>query len=143
MGANSGYESGSVTQSGGDTVSQYLKLGYNQNEAWEMSQQKAAADAQQAELDKQLQREGISPMADAMSGSESVRRRGDTNQQRVGQDTRVREIGGSEVGMGKTEVEKPKAQAPVTQGGMWSAKRAPTDLASVQSRVLKSITGLN
>ena len=71
------------------------------------------------------------------SGTQSVRRRGSSEQQRVGQDTRVRGDEGSGMG-GAAGV--PTTQQPTAQNPLWQGARQATDLASIQQRVLQSLT---
>ena len=81
-------------------------------------------------------------------GTTSVRRRGSSEQTRVGNDTRVRDDSSSGTAgaegntMGKAMAESsgsPVGQ-PAQGGGLWQATRQPTELASIQQRVLQSLT---
>lgn len=87
--------------------------------------------------------------AGAASATQSVRRRGSAEQQRVGQDTRVREDASSGTGgaagsaMGSAMAANTGAQPSVQQASqnpLWQGARQATDLASIQQRVLQSLT---
>lgn len=155
MGANSARESdsfrrGSESESS-SVYEQARKAGQDKESAKQLSEQ-----AQQVEAEQRMA--GIDPnknqgdaYGQAAVGSQSVRRRGSTDQQRVGQDTRVREMGNTEGGMGSADqagmaagMEAPtqQAQPPTSINPMWKATRAPTDLASVQARVVQSLSGM-
>nr|UVX62844.1 MAG: hypothetical protein [Bacteriophage sp.] len=80
-------------------------------------------------------------------GTTAVRRRGSSEQTRVGNDTRVRDDAssgtagakGSSIGQAMAESSgSPLGQS--VQNGLWQATRQPTDLASIQQRVLQSLT---
>lgn len=93
------------------------------------------------------------------TGSTSVRYRGSTSQTRVGDDTRVRSgttstgtgqsVGNTDSGMaaalksatGTQFADMGNVQPVEGSVNTWSGKRAPTDLASIRQRVLKSVTG--
>lgn len=108
--------------------------------------------ANQAQITREQQQAGIDPSKfkyDGTTGSESVRRRGASDQQRVGADTRVRDdassgtAGATGAGMGAAMSQAAgtqQATAPAQSNAMWQATRQPTDLASVQQRVLQSFT---
>lgn len=83
------------------------------------------------------------------SGTQSVRRRGSSEQQRVGQDTRVRDdvssgtggAAGSAMGQAMSgSAGVPATQQPTAQNPLWQGARQATDLASIQQRVLQSLT---
>jgi len=86
--------------------------------------------------------------AGAGSGSQSVRRRGSSEQQRVGQDTRVRGdegsgmggAAGSSIGQAMSQAAGAPATQQTTSTGLWQGTRQATDLASIQQRVLQSLT---
>lgn len=88
--------------------------------------------------------------AGAASSTQSVRRRGSSEQQRVGQDTRVRGdegsgmagAAGSAMGSAMAATSGPAQQAvqPAAQNPLWQGARQRTDLASIQQRVLQSLT---
>ena len=93
------------------------------------------------------------------TGTNAVRYRGSTSQTRVGDDTRVRSgtassgsgqsVGDTGSGMaaalksatGTQYADMGNVQPVESAVNVWSGKRAPTDLASVRQRVLKSVTG--
>lgn len=155
MGANSARESDSFRRGSeserSSVYEQARKAGQDKESAKQLSEQ-----AQQVEAEQRMA--GIDPnknqgdaYGQAAVGSQSVRRRGSTDQQRVGQDTRVREMGNTEGGMGSAgmaegmgapEDTTPKVTAPTGSNAMWKATRAPTDLASVQARVVQSLSGM-
>lgn len=113
--------------------------------------EKQELQANQAQIAREQQKAGIDPSKfkyDGNTGSESVRRRGSAEQQRVGSDTRVRDdsssgtAGAAGAGMGAAMSQAAGTQqaAPVQANAMWQATRQPTDLASIQQRVLQSLT---
>lgn len=83
---------------------------------------------------------GVDPYGASGISSQSVRRRGDTDQQRVGSDTRIRNEATQESGIGTAMQQAANPQPIQTTNGLWQALRSPTDLASIQARVLQSIT---
>lgn len=78
--------------------------------------------------------------------TQSFRRRGSTEQSRVGNDTRVRGdatsgtagAGGGAMGTAMQEASG-AATAQSNQNPLWQATRQPVDLASIQQRVLQSL----
>lgn len=92
------------------------------------------------------------------TGSMSVRYRGSTDQTRVGNDTRVRggtdssstgqSIGATDKGMaaamqsatGKQFADSSDVQPVASKSNAWQGNRTPVNLASVQQRVLKSLS---
>lgn len=81
-------------------------------------------------------------------GTTAVRRRGSSEQTRVGSDTRVRDDAssgtagaqGSSIGKAMAESSGSPVGQPAQGGSLWQASRQPTDLASIQQRVLQSLT---
>ena len=86
--------------------------------------------------------------SDNSTGSQSVRRRGSSQQQRVGLDTRVRGdessgtggAAGASIGAAMSDAAgaTPATQSASSQNPLWKGARQPTDLASIQQRVLQS-----
>lgn len=157
MGANSARETDTVRRSTSspdvykETYDQAIKSGQNKDTAKQLADQARQIAANQVEAGIDTTKSQGDAYGQAAVGSQSVRRRGSTEQQRVGQDTRVREMGNTEGGMGSAEqagmaagMEAPtqQAQAPTGVNPMWKATRAPTDLASVQARVVQSLSGM-
>lgn len=87
------------------------------------------------------------PYGSAGLANQSVRRRGSSEQQRVGQDTRVRGdqssgtagAAGSSIGKAMAEATGSAVGQPMQTNSLWQATRQPTDLASIQQRVLQSL----
>lgn len=94
------------------------------------------------------QKGDLNPMSGGGGGTTSVRRRGSSEQTRVGNDTRVRDDAssgtagakGSSIGQAMAESSGSPVGQPAQGGGLWQATRQPTDLASIQQRVLQSLT---
>lgn len=88
----------------------------------------------------------VDPYGTSGISNQSVRRRGDSTQQRVGTDTRVRDdassgtagAAGGSIGAAMSQAAAP-AVPEQPQNAMWQAARQPTDLASIQQRVLQSL----
>lgn len=133
-----GGSNGTGATATGETLQQQLqRQGFSSAEI----QQRLALDKQQQELAAQQAKGQVAP-GDPYGGSQtqSIRKRGTTEQQRVSMDTRTRgPDGGQATSMGAAMQTPPAATQPAQTGNaLWQATRQPTDLASVQTRLLQS-----
>lgn len=124
----------------GETLQQQLqRQGFSNDEI----QQRMQMNEEQQKLAAEQAKGQVAP-GDPYGGSQtqSIRKRGSTEQQRVSMDTRNRGgTQGEQSSMGAAMQTPPATQAaPAAQTGnaLWQATRQPTDLASVQTRLLQS-----
>lgn len=95
------------------------------------------------------------PYGQTSVATQSMRRRGSVDQQRVGVDTRVRnDVNSGTAGAGGTgmaealgaptdmQAAQQQQQQQGQQQTLWTAQRQPTDIGSIQSRVLQNLRNL-
>ena len=123
-----------------DKYDQLISSGYSRTDA--LAELQTLRDGGTLPQNSATSGSGVSSAkADPYGGSstQAIRKRGSTTQQRVSTDTRSRDEPQQQSSMGAAmQAQQESAPATQQQSGMWQGMRQPTDLVSVQSRLLQS-----